>query len=898
MAALRTVVKILMALGLVAGLAGCGGCCGSTAATAYTVGGSVSGLAGTGLVLQNNAADDKAIGADGAFTFAVSLANSVNYAVTVKSQPSNPAQTCTVNSGSGTMASTNISNVAVICSINTYTVSGTVSGLSGSGLVLQNNMADDKAISANGAFTFTTPVAGGANYSVTVKTLPTVPAQTCTVTGGVGAVSAANITSVAVNCVTPSPRFAYVANAGDNTVSSYTVNATTGQLRHNGYVATEISPHGITVDPSGKFAYVTNWGSNTVSAYSINASTGTLTSVGAVATGIWPYSVTVDPSGKFAYVSNEASFTVSAYTINASTGALTEVDQNGAAAGTAVAAGQDPRSVTVDPSGKFAYVANATANSISAYTINASTGALTEIDQNGAAAGTAVATELTPQSVTVDPSGKFAYAANLISNTVSAYTIDTSTGVLTNIGVAVPTGTYPISVTVDPTGKFAYVANNGSNDVSAYTINATTGALSIIGTVPTGAGTNPRSVMVDPSAKFAYVANANSNNVQVFTINASTGALTSAGSVSGRSSLISIAMTKGATPVTYTPKFAYVANGSANTISTYTINASTGVLTDTGVSANTNPFPYSITFDPSGRFAYVAGNSSSVVLYTVDATSGALTLVSGYGPVYAPLSITVDPSGKFAYVANSFNGAGGNSVSAFAIDATNGTLTEIDQNGAAAGTTVAAGSAPASVTVDPSGKFAYVANQVSYNVSAYTINSITGVLTAVAGSPFATAGSANSVTVDPTGKFVYVANQIGGISAFTINATSGVLTPVSGSPFATGGLYAAAITIAPSGKFAYVAHDGSSNISAFNIDPASGALSAVVGSPFAAGIGSLRTVSVDPSGKFVYVASYNSAVPPLAAAFSIDVSTGALTSIGTVATGSWSVSVTTTGSIQ
>ena len=62
------------------------------------------------------------------------------------------------------------------------------------------------------------------------------------------------------------PRFAYVANGSDNTVSIYTVNAATGQLRHNGYVATEASPHSVSVDPSGKFAYVANWGSNTVSA--------------------------------------------------------------------------------------------------------------------------------------------------------------------------------------------------------------------------------------------------------------------------------------------------------------------------------------------------------------------------------------------------------------------------------------------------------------------------------------------------------------------------------------------------------------------------------------------------------------------------------------------------------
>ena len=54
-------------------------------------------------------------------------------------------------------------------------------------------------------------------------------------------------------------------------------------------------------------------------------------------------------------------------------------------------------------------------------------------------------------------------------------------------------GSGPFSVSVDPSGKFAYVANSGSNDVSAYTINATTGALTPIGAV-VAAGTGPRSV--------------------------------------------------------------------------------------------------------------------------------------------------------------------------------------------------------------------------------------------------------------------------------------------------------------------------------------------------------------------------------------------------------------------
>ena len=88
------------------------------------------------------------------------------------------------------------------------------------------------------------------------------------------------------------------------------------------------------------------------------------------------------------------------------------------------------------------------------------------------------------------------------------------------------TGVSPRSVVVDPTGKFAYVANSGSNNVSMYTIDATTGAFTSIGLM--AAGANPASVAVDPSGKFAYVANEDffelsGSNVSMYAIDPTTG---------------------------------------------------------------------------------------------------------------------------------------------------------------------------------------------------------------------------------------------------------------------------------------------------------------------------------------------------------------------------------------
>ena len=92
--------------------------------TMLTVGGTVSGLTGSGLVLQKNGGDDLAIGpsANGPFTFATKLTNGSSYAVTVKTQPSNPTQTCSVANGMGTLVGSDVTNVEVSCEAGRYKV--------------------------------------------------------------------------------------------------------------------------------------------------------------------------------------------------------------------------------------------------------------------------------------------------------------------------------------------------------------------------------------------------------------------------------------------------------------------------------------------------------------------------------------------------------------------------------------------------------------------------------------------------------------------------------------------------------------------------------------------------------------------------------------------------------
>src|SRR5207249_4683545 len=153
----------------------------SCATNSFTVGGTVTGLTGSGLVLQNNGGNNLPIG-NGAFIFSAAIPSGVAYAVAVVTQPTNPSQQCSGHNGSGTVASANVTNISISCATNSFTVGGTVSGLTGTGLVLRNNGGNDRAISGNGAFTFSTPILSGATYAVTVFTQPTGPVQNCNVT--------------------------------------------------------------------------------------------------------------------------------------------------------------------------------------------------------------------------------------------------------------------------------------------------------------------------------------------------------------------------------------------------------------------------------------------------------------------------------------------------------------------------------------------------------------------------------------------------------------------------------------------------------------------------------------------------------------------------------------------
>ena len=161
-----------------------------------TISGTVTGLVNPGLILQDNGGDSLTVAADATgFSFPTPLSNGDSYLVTVLTEPL--GEVCTVSNGSGKAAGA-VTNVAVICTAQ-YEISGTVFGLNGTGLVLQDNGGDNLAVNAHAeSFVFPTPVAAGGAYSITI--LSQSAAENCSLISGSGKANS-NVTSASVVCV-------------------------------------------------------------------------------------------------------------------------------------------------------------------------------------------------------------------------------------------------------------------------------------------------------------------------------------------------------------------------------------------------------------------------------------------------------------------------------------------------------------------------------------------------------------------------------------------------------------------------------------------------------------------------------------------------------------------------
>ncbi len=165
----------------------------------YFVGGTAIGLQGTGLTLEDAHGQQVALSASGAFHFADPAADLTSYALHIASQPAHPRQTCALQGGEGEVMGADVRSVTVTCSTERFPVSGEVSGLLGSGLVLEL-AGETIAIGADGPFAFADKPLDGSAFAVEVQTQPHAPDQRCVVVNGAGSLDGAPVSDVKVVC--------------------------------------------------------------------------------------------------------------------------------------------------------------------------------------------------------------------------------------------------------------------------------------------------------------------------------------------------------------------------------------------------------------------------------------------------------------------------------------------------------------------------------------------------------------------------------------------------------------------------------------------------------------------------------------------------------------------------
>ncbi|MBM3976686.1 MAG: hypothetical protein FJ299_06815 [Planctomycetes bacterium] len=742
-----------------------------------------------------------------------------------------------------------------------------------------------------------TTLASGAasSYAVTAGTLPT-GIELDTVTGTLSGTplltqSAAAVTITASGCAggsavavvtigvtSPSTRGAYVCNQSENTVSFFVQVAATGQLWHNGYLftGTDTAPRAVTTNPSGTFAFVAMNNSSTIQSYVINPANGRLTVSGtAVTSTANPIALGMDPLGRYLYAAN-SSGTVTSYTIGSGTGQLTPTSAP------SVTAGTSPAAIAVDPLARFVYVVNTGSDDAHGYSINPANGNLTAL------AGSPFPVGDDPLGVAIDPTGGFLYCVNFGAvDSVSAYSINATTGALTELtGLGSPyaTGVDPVAIAITADGAAAYVSNVGGASISVFSRNTGTGALTSSG--PTATGTAPVAVAADLSGAFLYSLNLGDAELRSYSIGGGA-ALTAVAPFETRTRAQprAIAFAPGLSSATFTTDAVYAANQLDADVNQFTADATTGALTSLApAQVGSLPTPNWATVHPTLDVLYVTlfnTAGTSIQRFSLDA-SGVATAAANHGTVSVNFATLIEPSGRFAYLTG---GAIPGRVTPYSIDAVTGALT--------AGTDAAAGDQPRGGAVHPNGKFLYVANQFSGNVSQYSIDASTGALTVVG---TINAGSAaQSVAVDPTGRLAYVACSgvtgvaDGTLAMFSIHPTTGALTALA-SAAPAGWSDTFDVAVHPNGRFLYVADQLPQTITQYliNTNPINatedGALFFLATTSVAQPV---RHIRMNAAGTALYAACESDASVPaqLLLTYGVDASTGGLTLIDTDATG-------------
>jgi 6-phosphogluconolactonase len=302
------------------------------------------------------------------------------------------------------------------------------------------------------------------------------------------------------------------------------------------------SPSFLAMHPTRDFLYAVNEVSNydgkngSVSAFAVDRASGALKPLNQQSSaGGGPAHLVVDHAGKNVLVANYGGGNIAVLPIEQD-GRLKPhsafVQHTGASVNPDRQKEPHAHSIYTDANDRFAYVADLGIDKVMIYKFDSAKGSLTPNQPPSAS----VQRGAGPRHIAFSPNGRFAYVINEIHCTLTAFTRDPESGALTELntvstlpaGQAVASGYSTAEVLMHPSGKFLYGSNRGHDSIALFAVDEKTGRLTFVETQPTQ-GNTPRGFEIDPSGAYLLVGNQRSDSVVVFRVNAQTGKLTPTG---------------------------------------------------------------------------------------------------------------------------------------------------------------------------------------------------------------------------------------------------------------------------------------------------------------------------------------------------------------------------------
>lgn len=621
--------------------------------------------------------------------------------------------------------------------------------------------------------------------------------------------------------------YAFGVNGLDFSLSSYRLEDN-GELRHLGHRPMGKSPPAIVVHPSGRFIFSLSQTAQTIAVSRFNPRNGKLTPVAGSPFSVKarsPFAITFHPSGRFVYVAARFSG-VGAYAFDEDTGGLTPLP------GSPFPAGERTRSVVMHPSGHFLYAINGYSNSISAYRVDQHHGGLTPLSGSPWLAGEASAinhSELgmedvppaaggIPYDITIDAEGHFIFIAHWAAASVSVFKLDEKSGRPKQVpGSPFFADFNPYRLRLHPNGRWLYIVHYPTNKVSVMDVDAVTGRLTHISGSPfDSGGEGPVAMAFGDEGRRLYVSHYESNEIALLDIAQDSGAPVLRQLIGTRLGPWDLAVIDDVPPKEAGAAQVLVAQGAAG-VALFGVDTKDGLVPADKVDSPARL----VALSPDGRFAYVA-DAGQKHLTTLRVTQTGLLPVEG-GVVemgHVPVDLSIDVNGWFLYAINTDD-----TMLTWYLDPDSGIPRAVQR------APVKTGRRPVAVVQDPASRFTYVVNAGSNTISSfYSYNSTMPVVIEIHkyGSPYAAGTQPVALAVDPNGRYAYVANAgSSDISVFRIHNKIGALSSVPGSPFKTAGR-PVDLTVHASGRWLYVANQAASKISIYAIEKGLGALAADV----------------------------------------------------------------------